>query len=118
MERRVRFVVDVCETSAGFAFATGMSALAVNIRCLRSAFTLHAAVGFAVPDRAGTVWMRALLRFSDDHGEFPLVLKCQAWPARFDFCRTFANNSSIALLKAGISEGCRLLIQFLSSTVC
>ena len=86
MERRVRFVVNMCETSAGFAFASGMSALAVNIRCLRSAFTLHAAVGFAVPDRAGTVWMRALLRFSDDHGEFPLVLKCQAWPARFDFC--------------------------------
>ncbi|HEY1472087.1 MAG TPA: hypothetical protein VGF61_23810 [Candidatus Acidoferrum sp.] len=64
IEGRIRFVINLrenlCEKSGCFAFAARMAALAVDVRRFRGAFTLHAAVFFPIPDRAGTVWMRAL----------------------------------------------------------
>ena len=57
---RVSSPSSLSKKSACLAFATGVTALAVDIRRLRGAFTLHAAVGFAIPDLAGTIWMCTL----------------------------------------------------------
>lgn len=58
--KRVSSPSSLSEKSGCLAFATGVTALAVDIRRRRSAFTLHAAVGLVIPDVAGTTWMCTL----------------------------------------------------------